>query len=191
MTDPGHEPVALVAVVGSLRAASASRAVYRAAGALVADLGATLDDIPLAEVPLFNQDVEDQGYPEPVTAMRDMVDGADGLLFFTPEYNNSIPAVTKNALDWLSRRRGDSPISRTAVGVVATTPGRHGARGVQAHLEDSLRSVTPTLYEPSLGIASINRRMTDGTVDDPELIEELRAWLQAFIDFAAEHRTRG
>jgi chromate reductase len=113
----------IAAVIGSLRARSFSRSVFGAAGELVPD-GTVLVEASITDLPLFNQDVEAAGDPAAVTGLKDAVASADAVILFTPEYNRSIPAVTKNAVDWLSRPPRTGPIVDTPVGIVAASPGR-------------------------------------------------------------------
>lgn len=181
---PMSEPLHLVAIIGSLRSESSNRAVFGAAQDLLPP-NVTLAEAPLTEVPLFNADVEAAGDPASVVALRAAVEAADGVLFITPEYNRSIPAVTKNAVDWLSRMPGDSAMSRAKVGIIAATPGRHDAAGVRSHLGESIGSIAGALYEPSLGVSSVTRRFDEGgRLTDQEIVDDLRGWLEAFCSFA-------
>src|SRR5262245_59591043 len=95
--------VTLIGISGSLRRGSYNSAVLRAAAALMPpDSALRVESI--AAIPLYNGDVESaSGVPEPVARLKDAIAAADGLLLVTPEYNNSLPGVTKNAIDWLSR----------------------------------------------------------------------------------------
>lgn len=190
MNSPTAPSLQICALVGSLRADSLNRLVAAAAATLMPD-GATLVEHPLRDVPLYDGDVEAAGMPDSVVALRNAVDTADGLVIFTPEYNRSIPAVTKNAVDWLSRMPGDSPLSRAAVGVVAATPGRHDAGGVRAHLSASVGANTDRLYEPTLGIASIGHRTENGRISDDDLTRELREWLAGFVNHVASDPAGG
>lgn len=181
--------VSLAGIVGSLRRGSFNHAVYDAAVDLVGD-GVELTEVPLRPVPFYDGDLEAEGDPPAVTALKRSVDAADGLIVFSPEYNRSIPAVTKNAIDWLSRRRGESALSRAAVGIVAATPGRHQAAGVRDHLSQSIGANTPHLYRPTLGIGSIETKLTDSRLTDEEARAALARWLEGFVAFV-EQRVHG
>ena len=172
-----------VAIIGSLRAASVNRVGFSAAQGLLPD-GVTLTEAPLNDVPLFNGDVEDAGDPAAVAGLKHALGAADGLLIFTPEYNFGVPAVTKNAIDWLSRPFGSGVIAEKPVGVVAMSPGRRAGAGVRNHLSDSLRVLTPHFFEMTLGIGRVFDHLDDGALSG-EPVAELEAWLRLFVDHAA------
>jgi NAD(P)H-dependent FMN reductase len=120
--------VRLVGLSGSLRAGSFNTALLRAAQGLVpADVELVAGSIH--GVPLYDGDLErDEGLPPAVVALKELIAGADGLMLFTPEYNNGIPGVFKNAIDWLSRPSSD--IARIfggrPVAVLGASPGGFG-----------------------------------------------------------------
>lgn len=79
--------------------------------------------IEINELPLFNEDLEKGGTPETVTSFKSSIQGVDGIMIVSPEYNSGIPGVLKNALDWASRPRESSVMSRKPVGLIGATPG--------------------------------------------------------------------
>ena len=173
----------LAAIVGSLRRESFHRILFEAAQS-VAATGVTISEAPVRDVPFYNGDLEEAGVPDTVTSFKDAVAAADGLIIFTPEYNGSIPAVTKNAIDWLTRPYGSAPISGKPVGVVASTPGRHDAAGVRGHLEIVVGANTDRLFGESLGLASISRRIDNRDLQS-DALAELGGWLARFVDFVS------
>jgi chromate reductase len=94
--------VKVLGICGSLRKASFNMSALRACGELMPQ-GMSLEICEIGDLPLFNQDVFDQGLPAPVKRFRDQVAAADALLIASPEYNFSITAPLKNAIDWGSR----------------------------------------------------------------------------------------
>ncbi|MDR0994958.1 MAG: NAD(P)H-dependent oxidoreductase [Tannerella sp.] len=119
--------------VGSLRKASFSKKVACYVGGLLKGRFA-VEMIDLAPLCMFNQDYDDEGAtPAAWTAFRQQVKRLDGLLFFTPEYNRSMPALLKNALDIGSRPMGQNVWDGKPAAVVGVSPGKiGGALGVQA-----------------------------------------------------------
>ena len=117
-------PADLVAVVGSLRRASVNAAVARAAVSVATRASLTIHEV--SDVPFYDGDVEVAGLPPAVERLNDAVAASDGLLLFSPEYNSSFPAVTKNVIDWLSRP--PKVWEELPIGLVTATPGSRGAR---------------------------------------------------------------
>src|SRR5262245_61149336 len=97
----------VIGISGALRRGSYNAALLRGAVEL-APAGLSIEVASIREFPLYDGDLEaEHGIPAPVRALKDRIASADGLLLVTPEYNNSIPGVFKNAIDWLSRPPND------------------------------------------------------------------------------------
>ncbi len=175
------QPLVLGALVGSLRTGSVHRALFERAATAAPD-DVDLREIPIVDLPFFNQDLEGPDGPASVRSFQDAVGEIDGLVIFTPEYNAGVPALTKNAIDWASRPRGAAPIQDLPVLIVAATPGRHEVENVRRALTHTAASAGARVHERSLGLASITRRLEDQT-GELELITELRASLTDFVDF--------
>lgn len=165
--EEGFRPVVL-GISGSLREGSYNRAVLRAAADLFAD-GATLKIYEgLDRVPPFNED-EEETPPDAVTDLRRRIDEADAVLFATPEYNNSIPGVLKNAVDWASRPHGGGSLASKPTAVVGASPGRGGAAQAQADLRRVLRSVGAEVLDGALELSRVHQELDDeGHLVDPE-----------------------
>ncbi|MFZ1178329.1 MAG: NAD(P)H-dependent oxidoreductase [Mycobacterium sp.] len=133
------ENIKVLALVGSLRAASVNRKIAELA-ATVAPEGITVTLFEgLGELPFYNEEIDPavnsdvQREPATVTALRAAASDADAALVVTPEYNGSIPAVVKNAIDWLSRPFGNGALKDKPLAVIGGSLGRYG--GVWAHDE--------------------------------------------------------
>ena len=127
--------IKVLGFAGSLRKGSYNRALLRAAVELAPEaMEITLFD--LAMIPLYNQDVEDEGDPEPVKAFKHAIGDADALLICTPEYNFSIPGVLKNALDWASRPAKATPLYGKPVTVMGASTGAFGTARCQMALQN-------------------------------------------------------
>jgi chromate reductase len=124
--------LSFLGIAGSLRAASLNAAVLRAATTLLPEgVGLKLADI--ADLPPYNGDVEAQGLPAPVQALRAQIKAADALVFCTPEYNYSVPGVLKNAIDWASRPP-EQPFAGKPIAIMGASPGMLGTARAQYHL---------------------------------------------------------
>ena len=130
--------IEVLALVGSLRAASINRKIAELAAAVAPD-GITVTVFEgLADLPFYNEEIDDATTPDapalaPVVALRAAAADADAALVVTPEYNGSIPAVIKNAIDWLSRPFGDGALKGKPLAVIGGSFGQYG--GVWAHDE--------------------------------------------------------
>jgi NAD(P)H-dependent FMN reductase len=131
--------IKVLALVGSLRAASINRQIAELAVAVAPEGVAVRIFEGLGELPFYNEDIDPamnaavEQAPAAVAALRTAAAEADAALVVTPEYNGSIPAVVKNAIDWLSRPFGDSALKDKPLAVIGGAMGRYG--GVWAHDE--------------------------------------------------------
>ena len=124
----------VLTLVGSLRAASINRQIAELAAEAAPDGVAVTIFEGLGDLPFYNEDIDnDADVPAAVTALRAVAADADATLVVTPEYNGSIPAVSKNAIDWLSRPFGDSALKGKPLAVIGGSYGQYG--GVWAHDE--------------------------------------------------------
>jgi chromate reductase, NAD(P)H dehydrogenase (quinone) len=174
----------ILGFAGSLRRASYNRGLVRAA-ADVAPSGIVVRVFELADVPLYNQDVEDAGEPESVVSWKEAIQRADALLVATPEYNHGISGVLKNAIDWASRPRATSPLKDKPVAVMGASPGRGSTARAQAQLREAfVFTGACVMPQPELLVSAAAAHFDDdGNVTDPELrdklaelVAALRAW---------------
>lgn len=122
------QPIRIVGLSGSLRSGSFNAHLLRAA-ARVAPAGMEIEVETIRGVPLYDGDVEAaEGLPARVTELKDKIAAADALFLVTPEYNNSIPGVFKNAIDWLTRPASDIPkvFGGKPVAFMGASPGGFG-----------------------------------------------------------------
>src|SRR5215469_12980358 len=129
MSDGG---LRILGIAGSLRRGSFNAATLRTAHEL-APAGMAIDVFDIAPIPLYNEDVRQQGFPAPVEDLRTRIKAADGLLIVTPEYNYSIPGVLKNAVDWASRPP-EQPFDGKPIGLMGASAGALGTARAQYHL---------------------------------------------------------
>jgi NAD(P)H-dependent FMN reductase len=176
----------ILGIAGSLRRASFNAALLRAAVEL-APAGTTIEIGSIQDIPLYNADVEAQGLPAAVVELKEKVIAADALLLVTPEYNNSIPGVFKNAIDWLSRPSGDAMrvFGNRAVTLIGASPGRFGTVQAQRAWLPVLRTLrmrpwfgAPLYVSAAAGVFDGEGRLVDADVRK-QLAQLLREFAQA------------
>jgi chromate reductase, NAD(P)H dehydrogenase (quinone) len=177
----------LIGLAGSLRRGSLNAALLRAAAKRSPPESAVVIE-SIRGIPLYDGDVEAaEGVPAGVTALKDAIANADGLLLVTPEYNNSIPGVFKNAIDWLSRPPGD--IKRVfggkPVALMGASPGGFGTTLSQNAWLPVLRTLGAELWcEGRLMVSRAHTVFDDqGRLTDDKLGEQLRGFMDGFVTF--------
>jgi NAD(P)H-dependent FMN reductase len=182
----------ILGISGSLRAGSFNAGLLRAA---VEEMpaGVTLEVGSIKGIPLYDGDVEaSEGSPDAVAKLKDRVVAADGLLLVTPEYNNSLPGVFKNAIDWLSRP--DADIARVfggrPVGVIGASPGGFGTLLSQTAWLPVLKTLRTNAYFG--GRLQVSRAGDvfdkNGNLIDERVREQLGKYLAGFCEFVAAMR---
>jgi chromate reductase, NAD(P)H dehydrogenase (quinone) len=177
----------ILGISGSLRRASFNTSLLRAAEGLVPE-GVVLESATLHGIPLYDGDVEaEQGSPAAVSALKERIVRADGLLLVTPEYNNGIPGVFKNAIDWLSRPPADMArvFARKRVGLIGATPGPGGTLLSQAGWLPVLRTlgVVP-FFGGRLNVSHASKVFDgEGKLVDETVRAQLAKFLTAFSEF--------
>lgn len=147
-------------ISGSLRARSYNTALLRTAVEL-APAGVRIEPFGLAEIPIYNEDVREGGFPPPVEALRERIRAADALLIVTPEYNYSIPGVLKNAIDWASRPP-TQPFEDKPIALMGASPGMLGSARAQYHLRQSFVYLNAhILNRPEIMVGSASTRFDD------------------------------
>lgn len=177
------QPLRIAAIPGSLRRFSHNRFLLEHARR-TAPPRLRIELLDLGDVPPFNEDLEqtDPGGPRAVRALREAIDAADGLLIATPEYNQSIPGVLKNALDWLSRPAPDEVLIGKPVAILGASTGRWGTRLAQAALRQTLAATEAlVLPAPMLFVRDAAEAFdADGALVDSTTEASLRRLLDAF-----------
>jgi chromate reductase len=170
-------PLSIAVLVGSLRKGSFSRRVAEALiklspGALKYEI------VEIGALPIYNQDLDDEP-PAAWTAFREKIASFDAVLFVTPEYNRSVPAVLKNAIDVGSRPYGKSVWNGKPAGVVSVSPGAMGGFGANHHLRQSLVFLNmPTLAQPEAYVGNAAKLVDD---DRNIAVEGTREFLRGFM----------
>lgn len=172
-------------IAGSLRRESFSKKLA-AAVLRMAPEGFTFKIIAIDELPLYNQDFDDDGTaPASYDSFRDEVKSIDGVIFITPEYNRSVPAVLKNALDVGSRPYGKSVWNTKPAAIFSNSPGALAAFGANHHLRQSLVFLNmPVMQQPEVYLSKVgeafdeNGVLADGRTKDllQNAVSEYVAW---------------
>jgi chromate reductase len=179
----------VLGISGSLRRGSYNHALLREAAERL-PAGAELVEFDrLREIPPYDADVEAEGTPEPVAALRQAMREADAVLVATPEYNHSIPGALKNALDWASRPAGQSALTGTPAAVVGASTGMFGAVWAQAETRKVLGALGGRVVERELPVAHAAELHRDGHLElSPEQSEQLESLLAELVAEVEQQR---
>ncbi|MEM0516573.1 NAD(P)H-dependent oxidoreductase [Pseudoalteromonas sp. YIC-827] len=177
----------IIALAGSLRSNSFNHAVIAHAAELAMQQGAEVEVISLAELdlPMFNEDVEAQGTPASVIILKDKLRSADAILLANPEYNGSITAVLKNAIDWASRTEpGATPAFRNkVVALFAASPGGLGGLRGLNHVRDILSGIGALVLGDQLAIGGIHTLVDEqGQINDAATSEKINTLTAQLVD---------
>lgn len=186
---PDSRDVAVL--VGSLRRESFTRRVAVALARL-APPGLALQIVEIGDLPFYNQDLETAEPPAPWVRFRDRIRAADAVLFATPEYNRSVPAVLKNAIDVGSRPYGKSAFTGKPAAVASVSPGALGAFGANHHLRQSLVFLDmPALQQPEVYLGGVANLVDEqGNITNDGTREFLTTFMAAFARWIEQQRCR-
>ena len=171
----------ILAVSGSLRAGSYNTSLLRAA-VEAAPEGVEVELFEpsgIADLPLYDQDLDGGDVPAAVEHLRDAWGSADAILFSTPEFNGSVPGGLKNAIDWASRPRLEAALTNKTVAVVSASTGQFGGMWAQADLRKILGIAGARVIGDELPVTRAQERFDhEGRLLDGELFERLRLLLE-------------
>jgi chromate reductase, NAD(P)H dehydrogenase (quinone) len=187
-----EKPINVCVLVGSLRKASINRMLANALISL-APSSLKLDIVEIGQLPFFDQDLETGASPASWTAFRQRVKAADAVLFVTPEYNRSVPAVLKNALDVGSRPYGSSVWDRKPGAIVSGSPSAIGGFGANHHLRQSLVFLNvPTMQQPEAYVGHADKLFDEhGKLNSDGTRKFLQQFMQAFANWIERTRFQG
>jgi chromate reductase, NAD(P)H dehydrogenase (quinone) len=179
----------IIGISGALRRGSYNAALLRGATEL-APPGLAIEVASIREFPLYDGDVEEaSGLPPAVSRLKDRIAAADGLLLVTPEYNNSIPGVFKNAIDWLSRPARDIPrvFGGKPVALMGATPGQGGTALAHAAWLPVLRTLGALAWSGPRVYVSNAAKVFDaeGRITDAAIRASVEKHLRGFAEFVA------
>jgi chromate reductase len=181
--------ITIVGIPGSLRTGSYNAALLRAAALMMPDESELRID-SIAGIPLYNGDDEAaHGVPDSVARLKDVIAAADGLLLVTPEYNNSVPGVAKNAIDWLSRPPND--IGRVfrgkPVAIAGASPGRFGTILSQDAWLSVFRTLGANVWSGRLLVAGAGTVIdANGEITDAAIRENIAKFVGGFVAYVRQ-----
>lgn len=178
--------IRLLGISGSLRQGSYNTALLRAAAASAgSDVDLTV--VTLHGIPLYDGDLEAQGIPHAVTALKDLIAASDGVIIATPEYNGSVPGVLKNALDWLSRPPADMArvFGNRPLALAGASPGGFGTVLAQNAWLPVLKALGVRQWTGGrLLVSRANKSIgEDGAISGAELNMQIREFVVGFAAF--------
>jgi chromate reductase len=186
-----RQPFHILGIAGSLREGSFNRKALRIALDLASGLGADVHELDLRtlDLPVFNADLREHGFPPPAAKLKTAIASADILLMATPEYNHSVPGPLKNAIDWASDKT--NPFEGKTAALFGASTGVFGTLRAQLHLRQILASLGVFVVpQPQVYIRSARDAfLPDGSFADPGTLEHLRVLLTETIKLAASMRT--
>lgn len=172
----------ILGICGSLRKVSYNRGLLTAARDQ-APAGASIEIAEIRDIPLFDQDLEAQGDPAPVAALKDRIRQADAVLIATPEYDWGVPGVLKNALDWVSRPAGQSALKQKPLAMMGASDGPWGTTRAQLQLRQTLTYMDVlTLPSPWVYVALAKEKFdASGALTDERTREQVKGLVAALV----------
>ena len=183
-------PINIAVLVGSLRRESFNLKMAKVLISL-APQSLKLEIVKIGQLPLYNQDLDDEGPPSEWTQFRNQIKHFDAVLFMTPEYNRSVPGVLKNAIDVGSRPYGQSIWEKKPAAVMSVSPGAIGGFGANQHLRQSLVFLNmPPLQQPEAYIGRAGELFSPtGEIANEETRKFLEKFLNQFEKWISVNKT--
>ena len=187
MADPA---VHILAIAGSLRSESFNRKALQVAKRVASEFNTRVEELDLKtlDLPLFNEDLRAGDFPDSVKALKNAIAATDLLLIATPEYNNSVPGVLKNAIDWASDKT--NPFEGKVAAIFGASNGLFGTLRSQLHLRQILGSLGVELVpQPQVFIRTAHKAfLPDGSLADHHTEELLRRLIEATLRLVHRYR---
>lgn len=178
----------VLALAGSTRVDSYNKKLIREAAKIAQGMGAevTIIDLKDFSMPFYDADLEKEGMPKNAKRFRDMIMNSDAVLISSPQYNASIPAVLKNALDWASRdengQESDTAFKGKKIVIMSASPGKKGGAKGLVHLRAVLKDCGGEVLEKQVSIASADQAFDErGSLKESSLKQQLEQAVHLLI----------
>jgi chromate reductase len=183
----------ILAISGSLRTESFNRKTLQIAKKIASELGAEVQemDLKILSLPIFDEDLRINGFPDSVATLKKAINAADVLLIATPEYNHSIPGPLKNAIDWASDKT--NPFSGKTAAIFGASIGLFGTLRAQLHLRQVLTALDVEIApQPQIFIPSAREAfLADGSLADAKIFKQLKSLIEETCNLARRKRDNG
>ncbi len=181
----------LLGISGSIRKESYNTRILHAAAKCLPE-GVTMSFSDCADLPLYNNDLDQDIKPESVERLLRSIKDSDGLLIATPEYNYSIPGVLKNAIDWASRPGYKSVLAGKPAAIVSASKSVVGGARVQLHLRDVFSStLTPVVPSPPFLVPLVQEKFNQqGELVDADTMRRLDRYMQDLVKWVGRMNDR-
>ena len=179
-----------VGLVGSVRQRSYNRLLLEAAREALPE-SAELEILDIAELPFYNQDLEEGGVPASVERLRERIKAADGIILATPEYNYSVPGVLKNAIEWASRPVGNAAMAGKPIALLGASTGLFGTvRAQLAWRQIFAGTNNPVVNRPEVLVAQADKKFdAEGRLVDESTRTFLRQSLASMVAYVESARS--
>ena len=173
----------VLAINGSLRTGSYHGVILNDIGGRLSSLGHTYSIAQISDLPLYNPDLEGKEN-EAVTRLGDDIVQADVVIMATPEYNHSVAAPLKNAIEWASRPAYKGPLTGKKVATISASPGMIGGARAQAHLKLILMGMSAEVFPyPEVALGHIHQSVTDGNITGEAVNNILEKYTRALSEW--------
>ena len=181
----------ILGISGSLREGSFNTGLLRTAATIAPD-GVTISIASIRDIPFYDAGLDTDSQPSAVTALKEQIEQANGVLIATPEYNYSYSGVLKNAIDWMTRGT-HRPFIDKPVAIVGASPGNFGAVRAQTDLRRLMASVSGNvLPRPELLVSNVKTKINEqGIITDEATLKIYHTLLSNFVAFIKHSESRG
>ena len=178
----------ILLISGSFRSGSHNQVLLDETRQLLA--GHEVHQARIDHLPFYDAALDGEKRPPAVREFIQAVTSADAIIIATPEFNHSIPAVLKNALDWASRPAFQSPLKGKPVTVLSASPSPHGGNLLQAHLKQVLDSMLCHIYPAvSYCLGNSGEKIRDGRLVDEQGLQRLQRHISGFSHWAGQQQS--